>query len=75
MTLKMKIFVPALISLSLLFSTSVFAGDPPPVGGDPTDDGATPIGGSAPIGGGLTLIIGMGLAYAGRKTFQLKEEE
>ncbi len=77
MTHRKKILVPILISLSLLFSVSVFAGDPPPgPGGDPTSDpGATPIGGGAPVGSGLVLLVGMGLAYAGRKTFQLTQEK
>jgi hypothetical protein len=76
MTLKKKIFVPIVLSISLFFSASVFAGDPPPVGGDPTTDpGAAPIGGSAPIGSGLVIIIGMGAAYAGKKTFHIQEEE
>jgi len=60
----------------LLLSMPVFAGDPPPVGGDPTGDpGSTPIGGSAPIGSGLALVLGMGLAYGAKKTFQLFKEE
>lgn len=75
MTLKKKIFIPLI--LSLMFSISVFAGDPPPVGGDPTSDPGNAIGagGGAPIGSGLALVIGLGMAYAGRKTFQLQKEE
>lgn len=66
-----------LISLftALLFSMTVLAGDPPPVGGDPTNDGGIPIGGSAPIGSGLALVLGMGLAYGAKKTFQIFKEE
>jgi len=76
MTLRKKIFIPALICVSLLFSVSTFAGDPPPIGGDPTTDpGGTPIGGSAPIGSGLVLLIGIGTAYGARKTFQLQTEK
>jgi len=76
MTLKKKIFVPVLISLSLLFSASLFAGNPPPLDGDPTTDpGGTPIGGSAPIGSGLIMLIGVGVAYGTRKTFELQNEE
>lgn len=41
------------------------AGDPPPVGGDPTSDpGATPIGGSAPIGHGVFYLLGLSVLYA-----------
>ena len=38
-------------------------------GSNPTDDGIA--GGGAPIGSGLALVIGMGMAYGGRKTWQL----
>lgn len=69
MTLKMKKLIPLITAF--IFSVSVYAGDPPPVGGDPTGDpGATPIGGSAPVGSGLILVIGMGLAYGTKKVFQ-----
>lgn len=59
-----------------MFSASVLAGDPPPLEGDPTTDpGGVPIGGSAPIGSGLIMLIGVGVAYGTRKTFQLQKEE
>lgn len=69
MTLKRKIlYTTTLISLFLI-SVAAFAGDPPPVGGDPTQDpGGTPIGGSAPIGSGIALIVSLGLAYGDRKS-------
>ena len=73
MTLR-KTILPILFSISMLFSLNVFAGDPPPVGGDPTNSGGEIGGGGAPIGGGLFLLIGLGAAYAGRKTLQLKDE-
>lgn len=77
MTLKKKIFIPLMLSIGILLSIPTFAGDPPPVGGDPSgiSSGATPIGGSAPIGNGLILIIGMGLAYASYKTLKLQEDK
>lgn len=76
MTLKKTIIFPILIVLGLVLNTNVFAGDPPPVGGDPTGDpGSTPIGGSAPIGSGFALVLGLGIAYGARKTFQLNSEE
>jgi hypothetical protein len=76
MTLKKKILLHSIIIVGLLVSTNIYAGDPPPVGGDPTGDpSATPIGGSAPIGSGLALVLGLGLAYGAKKTLQLKEEE
>ena len=77
MKFQKKILVTSLLSLSLLFSVSVFAGDPPPgPGGDPTNDpGSTPIGGGAPIGGGVAILVALGTAYGARKTLQLQKEE
>lgn len=77
MTLRKKIFIPLIASLVLSISPTVFAGDPPPVGGDPTGtlENAIGSGGSAPIGSGLALIIGLGLAYGTKKTYQLTKEE
>lgn len=40
------------------------AGDPPPIGGDPTGDpGAISIGGSAPIGSGIIYLVGLSVIY------------
>ncbi len=46
---------------------------PPPPGahGQTTDQAA---GGSAPIGGGLFILLGLGIAYGGRKLYQMKTE-
>ena len=74
--MNMKNFIPIIISLSLFFAMPVFAGTPPPVGGDPGDDpGSTPIGGGAPVGSGLAIFIAIGAAYGARKTYLLKKEE
>lgn len=76
MTLRKKILLLTLISLGLMVSPLAFAADPPPVGGDPTEaPGGTPIGGGAPVGSGLVLVIGMGLAYGAKKTFQFNNSE
>ena len=70
MTLKKKIIFPLVIGLGLLMSLNAFAGDPPPVGGDPSHDpGSTPIGGSAPIGEGYLITIGIVLLYGTVKYF------
>lgn len=55
------------IALAILMCVPqlLFAGDPPPVGGDPTSDpGATPIGGSAPIGTGIVYLVILAALYA-----------
>jgi len=59
MTQLKKIKYAILFILGIVLTTNVFAGDPPPVGGDPTSPigGGTPIGGSAPIGQGYLISI------------------
>lgn len=75
MTLRKKIFIPLIASFVFMLSISTFAADPPPVGGDPTGGTGNEIGGSAPVGSGLALIIGLGLAYGTKRTYQLSKEE
>jgi hypothetical protein len=62
--LRKKYLILWTVILLLSVSTSVFGGDPPPVGGDPTDDpGSVPIGGSAPIGDGIFLLLALAVLY------------
>ena len=53
---------------------SFASGDPgePPSGPGTGDE---PIGGAAPIGGGSLILIGMAVAYGGRKLYQMKKED
>lgn len=72
----LKIARIILASLFILLGSISFAQLTEPGGGDgsaPSDDGIA--GGGAPIGSGLALVLGLGLAYGARKTFQLKAEE
>ena len=51
--------------------------DPGGDGSGPGDNGINGEGvpgGGAPIGSGLALIIGMGVAYGGRKTWKLTQD-
>ena len=69
-----KIFI--LIVFILLFvplSQVMAQGPPPPPGGATGNDQA--IGGGAPIGGGSLILIGLAMAYGGRKLFKLRTEE
>ncbi len=34
-----------------------------------------PSGGGAPIGGGLFILLGLGVAYAGKKIYDFKKRE
>lgn len=45
-------------------------GDPP---GEP--GGSTPIGGGAPIGGGSLILVGLAVAYGGRKLYMMNKED
>jgi len=60
-----------ILFLILIVSENLFAGDPPPVGGDPTDpgSGATPIGGSAPVGDGFMILLITVLIYLSYKYY------
>lgn len=60
--MKKSVYIIVIVIICIpLFS---IAGDPPPIGGDPTTDpGATPIGGSAPIGAGIGYILGLASLY------------
>jgi hypothetical protein len=59
-----------ILFLILIVSENLFAGDPPPVGGDPTGDpGATPIGGSAPVGDGSLILLITVLLYISYKYY------
>jgi len=62
--------------ISLFIGTVGFAQLTQPGGGDgsgPTDGGIA--GGGAPVGSGLVLVIGLGLAYGTRKTYQLTQDK
>lgn len=58
---KRKIFL--LILFVIGFLAVSYAADPPPIDGDPTSGGGTPVGGSAPIGSGLWISIILALGY------------
>ncbi len=68
-----------IILFTLLFSLLLWSNNanaqtvppPPDAHGQTTDQVA---GGSAPIGGGLFILLGLGIAYGGRKLYQMKTE-
>jgi len=47
--------------------------DPP--GGPGTGSGGTPIGGGAPLGSGIVMLFGFGLAYGGKKIYEIKSKD
>lgn len=71
-----RFFKTLAIVLSFFIGSVAFAQLTEPGGGDggaPSDGGIA--GGGAPIGGGLVILIGMGVTYASRKTFLLKQDD
>lgn len=56
--------------------TSLSAQPPNPNGGNnPTSGGNNTVNGGAPIGGGLFILLGLGAAYGGRKTYKYLQDK
>ena len=79
-----KILFMLVFVISCMLSNNILAqgpggsGPPPPPGGG--GSGGGPGHGQsgnqgAPIGGGLELLVALGLAYVGKKVYQLRKEE
>ena len=62
------------ITMLALATTSLFAQAPPP---PPPGHGETgnQNGGNAPIGSGLFLLLGLGVAYGGKKLYDMKKKK
>ena len=69
-----KIFILAVFILFFVPLTQVMSQGPPPPPGD-QGGGDHEIGGGAPIGGGSLILIGLAMAYGGRKLYKLRSEE
>ena len=65
--------ISLIMVVAFLISSPVQA-DPPGMPGDHGSDGDAPPGGGAPIASGLTIMIALGGAYAGKKAFASQEE-
>jgi len=69
----MQKFIAALVTLSLLITVSVaFAQPGPPDFGPPCGG---PFGPPCPIDGGVSLLIAAGLAYGGKKTYDISRKK
>jgi hypothetical protein len=64
------IIIIALISLTSNLNAQ--PGSPP---GDSTEVDGGPIGGNAPIETGIGILLALGAAYGGRKTYRLLKQE
>lgn len=73
---KLRKFV--LIAVLAIFSTVAFAQNPPPPpgGGSGSENNTSnQLGGNAHIGGGLLILLTLGLAYGGKRVFELRNEK
>ena len=57
-------------------SITVFSQPPPPPAGESGGGGSQgeKLNGGAPISGGLYILLGFGVAYGGRKIYNLRKE-
>ena len=71
------IFTISILILTVTFySNTVLASDPPdPPEGDHGGNGDLPPGGGAPIGGGTFILMGLAVAYGGKKVFDKKKNQ
>ncbi len=74
--MKKIISIISVLVISLFLYMPVSFADTDP-GNPPLEPGGSdvPIGGGAPIGGGSLILIGMAVAYGGRKLYQMKKED
>ena len=72
----MKKSIVSLFILIFFFSTGLFAqfmapGTPP----GQAQPGDKAIGGNAPVGSGIFILLSLGVAYTGKKIYNLNKEE
>jgi len=70
---KIKYLLLTLI-ITLSFTALLAQAPPPPNGGAAPGGGNTPVGDGAPIGSGLFILLGLGVAYGGKKVCDMKKE-
>ncbi len=74
--MKKVISILSILVISLFLTINanaqVMGPSNPPGGPQPGDQ---PIGGGAPVGGGLFILLGLGVAYGGRKLYELRKKD
>jgi len=73
--MKKIISILTVLIISIFISTPVVYADLPNDPPNGQGGGDQPIGGGAPIGGGSLILLGMAVAYGGRKLYILNKEE
>lgn len=69
-----KSILTLLVIIASAATTNLLAQAPPPPPPDHGESGNQP-GGNAPIGGGLFILLGLGVAYGGKKLYDLRKEK
>jgi cytochrome c biogenesis protein CcdA len=75
---KIKQIIAIMIFLSIPLWMTAQPPHPNNGGGAPTVGGNTAVGGvpcATPIDGGLSILLGLGLAYGARKGYKIRKEE
>lgn len=67
-----KVLMTNLILMSNIALSQPSSPPPPPGGGHDQSAHQSP-GGSAPIGSGLSILLGMAMAYAGKKVWKIRQ--
>ncbi|NPD85628.1 hypothetical protein HNS38_12710 [Lentimicrobium sp. L6] len=70
-----KTLAIGLIMVAAFLITSPVQADPPGMPGGHGTNGDAPPGGGAPIASGLTILVALSGAYAGKKVFTSQEEK
>lgn len=67
--------IATLLTITLLAINLAVSQTPPPPNNNQGAPGSgnTPVGGGAPIGSGLLILLGLGVAYGGKKVFDIKK--
>jgi len=72
---RLKIFAISAFLLAQTFLSLAQQTSPSDPGGNPQTGGDPPLGGGAPIGGGTLILLGLGVAYGGKKFYRLFNEK
>ncbi|NQU33518.1 MAG: hypothetical protein HQ521_09810 [Bacteroidetes bacterium] len=72
---NIKIYLVAiLLFVGLSHSEFIYSQVPDPPSGHGSSSNESP-GGGAPIGGGLFILVSLGIAYGGKKMYDIRKEE
>lgn len=73
--MKKIISIFTVLVITMFLATPVLFADVPSEPPGSPSGGDVPIGGGAPIGSGSLILLGMAMAYGGRKLYLMNKEE